>query len=89
MMKEFIGTVQNRKISPLEKDRLVWRKAKDVSFSVKLFFDFLEGGRTIHFMKRMIWKQCVPTKIGFFAWEAWWGKVLTVDQLKKRGYGRK
>ena len=21
----------------------------------------------------------------FFAWEAWWGKVLTSDQLKKRG----
>ena len=23
--------------------------------------------------------------MGFFAWEASWGKVLTLDQLKKRG----
>ena len=30
--------------------------------------------------------ECVPTMIGFFAWEAWWGKVLNVDQLEKRGY---
>ena len=27
----------------------------------------------------------MPTKVGFFAWEASWGKVLTLDQLKKRG----
>ena len=27
----------------------------------------------------------VPLKVGFFAWEASWGKVLTLDQLKKRG----
>ena len=27
----------------------------------------------------------VPPKIGVFAWEATWGKVLTLDQLKRRG----
>ena len=27
----------------------------------------------------------MPTKMCFFAWEAFWGKVLTLDQLKKRG----
>ena len=27
----------------------------------------------------------MPTKVGFFAWEAFWSKVLTLDQLKKRG----
>ena len=27
----------------------------------------------------------MPTKVGFFAWKASWGKVLTLDQLKKRG----
>ena len=26
----------------------------------------------------------LPPKVGFFAWEASWGKVLTLDQLKKR-----
>ena len=26
----------------------------------------------------------MPTKVGFFAWEGSWGKVLTLDQLKKR-----
>ena len=25
------------------------------------------------------WNPCVPIKVGFFAWEAWWGKVRTSD----------
>ena len=28
----------------------------------------------------------MPPKACFFAWEVWWGKVLTMDQLKKRGF---
>ena len=26
----------------------------------------------------------VPLKVGFFAWEAVWGKLLTLGQLKRR-----
>ena len=32
-----------------------------------------------------IWNPIVPPKLGFFSWEASWGKVLTLDQLKRRG----
>ena len=28
-----------------------------------------------------IWVDKLPTKIAFFAWEATWGKVLTLDRL--------
>ena len=37
------------------------------------------------FPHRLIWNPVVPQKIGVFAWEAAWGKVLTLDQLKRRG----
>ena len=37
------------------------------------------------FPHRLIWNPVVPPKIGVFAWEAAWGKVLTLDQLKRRG----
>ena len=33
-----------------------------------------------------MWNSYVPSKVGFFAWEAWWGKVLNMNQLKKRGF---
>ena len=28
----------------------------------------------------------MPTKASFLAWEASWGRVLTLDQLKRRGW---
>ena len=28
----------------------------------------------------------VPSKVGFFTWEVWWDKVLTMNQLKRRGF---
>ncbi|RVX01714.1 Cytochrome c oxidase assembly protein COX11, mitochondrial [Vitis vinifera] len=33
------------------------------------------------FPSRCIWMDRVPTKVAFFAWEATWGKVLTLDRL--------
>ena len=35
---------------------------------------------------KMLWNPCVPTKVCLFAWKVWWGKVLTSDQLNKRGF---
>ena len=33
-----------------------------------------------------IWRVRVPLKVAFFAWEASWGKVLTLKQLQRRGF---
>ena len=35
---------------------------------------------------KMSWNPVVPSKVVLFAWEVWWGKILTINQLKKRGY---
>lgn len=32
-----------------------------------------------------LWKSFVPTKASFFAWEAWHGKILTVEKIQKEG----
>lgn len=84
MVKEFIGTIQNRKISFLEKDRLVWRKEKDGSFSAKSCFEILEGGKNNCFSKKEDVEPVCPTKIGFFIWEGWWDKVLAADLTRDR-----
>ena len=28
----------------------------------------------------------MPPKVALFAWEASWGKILTMEQLQRRGY---
>ncbi|RVX09545.1 hypothetical protein CK203_012354 [Vitis vinifera] len=66
-------------------DRMLWKETKDEIFLVKSLYSTLVSSRVVQFPINIIWNPCVPTKVCFFAWEAYWGKVLTLDQLKKRG----
>ncbi|RVW52364.1 hypothetical protein CK203_072021 [Vitis vinifera] len=64
---------------------MLWRETKDEIFLVKSLYSTLASRRVVQFPNSIIWSPCVPTKVCFFAWEASWGKVLTLDQLEKRG----
>ena len=44
-----------------------------------------EGSPAFDFPYLSIWNSVVPPKIGIFTWEAVWGKVLTLDNLKRHG----
>ena len=35
---------------------------------------------------KMLWNSIVPLKVVFFTWDVWWDKILTMNQLKKRGF---
>ena len=35
----------------------------------------------MHFLVGVVWNAWAPPKASFFAWEASWGKALTLDQL--------
>ena len=83
-MSSFFSTIQDKKVYLKEKDRLVWKRSKDGCFSVKSFYGVSEGLRVGSFPRKMIWNSCLPTKVSFFAWEVWWGKIFSTDQCKKR-----
>ena len=86
-MENLFNLIKDKKINPLEEDKSAWKLTKDGCFSVKSSFNFLEAEREIDlFPKRLFWNKWVPSKMGFFAWEAWWGRVLIMDQLKRRGF---
>ena len=84
--QRFIVTVGTKSLSQLTDDRIWWNGAKDGIFSVKSSYDVLNIGGQHLVPVKMIWNPIVPTKVGFFVWEVWWGKILTMDQLKKRGH---
>ena len=52
---------------------------------MKLLFKDMDRFGNVVLRYKLIWNSWVPTKVGFFAWEASWGKVLTLDNLKKKG----
>ena len=65
---------------------MVWTTSKSGAFSVKLLYSILEPGGSSLFPCGSIWRANVPPKVAFFAWEASWGKILTLEQLQRRGY---
>ena len=84
-MERFLLFLQNRKIRPFQEDRLILKETRPDVFSVRLMYRKLMHSLPTDFPRRSIWNPIVPPKLGFFAWEASWGNVLTLDQLKRRG----
>ena len=84
-VERLLVIIRGRRLNPLAEDCWLWKETKDGIFSVKSLYSILDSRRGVQFPINIIWNPCVPTKVGFFAWEAFGGKVLTLDQLKKRG----
>ena len=65
-------------------DQVVWTKSKDGRFFVKSLYKALEMERQGDFPARVIWNSLLPSRVNFFAWEATWKKVLTLDRIQRR-----
>ena len=84
-MERFLHKIQTFKVQREEADTMIWTASKCGAFSVKSLYSILEPGDSPLFPSGSIWKVSVPPKVSFFAWEASWGKVLTLEQLQRRG----
>ena len=84
-MTRFFHILHDQQIRPTGVDKLVLQNVKDRGFSVKSMYKDVDVSPSFDFPHRIVWNSVVPPKIGVFAWEAAWGKVLTMDQLKRRG----
>ncbi|RVW72345.1 putative mitochondrial protein [Vitis vinifera] len=67
-------------------DVMYWRVSKKDIFTVKSFFSSLAPCIGREFPSSLVWNPWVPKRVSFFAWEAIWGRILTMDQLKRRGW---
>ena len=65
-------------------DRLCWRSRATKGFTVKNFYSCLCPSPSASFPWKIIWKAKVPPRIAFFSWTAALGKLLTMDNLRKR-----
>ena len=84
-VERFFLFLHNKKIRSMQEDRLLLKESITDGFSVRHMYRKLMFSPPLDFPSRSIWNPIVPPKLGFFAWEASWGKVLTLDQLKRRG----
>ena len=84
-VERLLHFLHNKEIRPFQEDRLVLKETMTDGFSVRHMYHKLMHSLPTDFPCRSIWNLIVPPKLGFFAWEASWDKVLTLDQLKRRG----
>ena len=86
LLERFLQKIQAFKVQRKVEDRVIWTASRCGTFTVKSLYSILEPGDSSLFPSGSIWRASVPPKVAFFAWEASWGKVLTLDQLQRRGH---
>ncbi|RVW75874.1 Transposon TX1 uncharacterized 149 kDa protein [Vitis vinifera] len=82
---EMLNLLKDFRISQ-EEDSVRWKREGNGVFGAKGAYRSLSGYSVGAFPNRRIWMDRVPTKVSFFAWEAAWGKILTLDKLQRRGW---
>ncbi|RVW74773.1 hypothetical protein CK203_059437 [Vitis vinifera] len=86
LLERLLQKIQAFRVQREEEDRVIWTASKDGVFSVRSLYSMMEPGGLSLFPSERIWRARVPPKVAFFAWEASWGKVLTQEQLQRRGF---
>ena len=86
LVERLLQKIQAFRVQREEEDRVIWTASNNGVFSVRSLYSMMElGGLSLSPSER-IWRARVPPKVAFFAWEASWGKVLTQEQLQRRGF---
>jgi hypothetical protein len=67
-------------------DVMRWTLRQHGRFDAKSFYHALIGKINIQFPWKAIWWVKAPRRVAFFVWTAAWGKILTCNNLMRRGY---
>ena len=63
-----------------------WSGSSSGAFLVSSFYQLLVGEGAIDFPWRVIWFTGLPPKVSFFVWTAALNRILTFDNLMRRGW---
>ena len=65
-IQAFIGLTSNSFMTFMLKDKMIWKGDVSGCFTVKAYFNFLEGASPYLVPTKMLWNPYVSSKIGFF-----------------------
>ena len=81
-MNAFFNYIQSRIPTTVDPDSMHWKLRQHGVFDAKSFYHAIDGIQEVEFP----WKAKAPRRVSFFVWSAAWGKILTCDNLMRRGY---
>ena len=82
----FPSKTHGKRVSKDRDDEILWTESKNGVFSIKTLNKVLKLGRQSVFPTSVVWKLWVSSRVVFFIWEATWRKVLTLDDIQRRGW---
>ncbi len=82
----FLGLLQSHLPSQEVDDGLRWNLKKNGIFDICSFYTVLRDSPNVAYPWKSIWRTKAPRRACFFVWTAAWNKILTCDNLSKRGY---
>jgi hypothetical protein len=65
-------------------DRICWIPSKRRKFEVRSYYHVLSIPASSPFPWKSIWRVKAPLRVAFFVWTTTLGKILTLDNLRKR-----
>ncbi|OVA13883.1 Pectinesterase inhibitor domain [Macleaya cordata] len=86
-LTSLLATIGDRPpIRNTESDSRSWSHTKQGVFTVKSAYDALQTSNQAFFPTKLIWNPKIPFRINFFCWLVSLHKILTLDNLQKRGH---
>jgi hypothetical protein len=82
----FFNFIHSRIPISVGSNSMHWRPQQHGVFDTKSFYHVIDGTQDIKFPWKAIWRVKAPRRVSFFGWLAAWGKILTCDNLMRRGY---
>ena len=82
----FLGLLQSNLPTRVVDDGLWWTLKTTGIFDVRSYYYSLRESPNIAFPWKCIWRTKAPRRACFFVWTAAWNKILTCDNLRKRGH---
>ena len=64
--------------------KVCWKPTRNRGFEDRGYYSSFYPPNLVSFPWRMIWHSKVPPRVAFFSWSASLGKILTIDNLRKR-----
>jgi hypothetical protein len=65
-------------------DKICWVHNKKGKFEVRSFYNEIISKASRPFPWKSIWRTKAPPRVAFFVWSAALGKILTLDNLRKK-----
>jgi hypothetical protein len=86
LLDSFLNLLYSSKTHPRFVDRMLWIPTRNHSFEVKSNSINLHSREHCMFPWKSVWNVNAPPCIAFFTWTIALGRVLMIDNLRRRGF---